>query len=70
MAEDQFQAGDVVQLKSGGPEMTVSAVLGLEISCVWFVKNQRFDEDFPAVVLKNMFADLPLSFGADKTDVL
>lgn len=44
-------AGDVVQLKSGGPEMAVSDVLGGAAVCVWFeelaspttsISSQRF----------------------------
>jgi uncharacterized protein YodC (DUF2158 family) len=32
----QIQAGDVVVLKSGGPEMTVKWVSGTECYCEWF----------------------------------
>jgi uncharacterized protein YodC (DUF2158 family) len=32
----EFKVGDVVKLKSGGPEMTVSEVDDDEIECVWF----------------------------------
>jgi uncharacterized protein YodC (DUF2158 family) len=41
---DQFKVGDVVQLKSGGPRMTVSEVGNeaftnqFKIWCVWFTK--------------------------------
>lgn len=34
--KDQIQSGDLVQLKSGGPVMTVEEVLeGGEVNCVW-----------------------------------
>jgi len=32
----QFQVGDVVQLKSGGPNMTVKRLMGIGVDCVWF----------------------------------
>jgi uncharacterized protein YodC (DUF2158 family) len=43
--EELFKIGDVVQLKSGGPQMTVKD-LGNEhqpnqVACVWF--NSQFD---------------------------
>ena len=34
----QFQAGDVVRLKSGGPTMTVSGARNDEVWCDWFPK--------------------------------
>ncbi|ASP40341.1 DUF2158 domain-containing protein [Bacterioplanes sanyensis] len=46
---DSFKAGDLVQLKSGGPLMTVEAVVGNgQIACYWFdqatVKNYIFKD--------------------------
>jgi uncharacterized protein YodC (DUF2158 family) len=32
----QFQPGDVIQLKSGGPKMTVYLVMPNGVSCQWF----------------------------------
>ncbi len=32
----EFKEGDVVKLKSGGPEMTVSEVKGDKLYCKWF----------------------------------
>ena len=34
----EFKVGDVVQLKSGGPLMTVNKVGSGEIGCQWFDK--------------------------------
>lgn len=45
----KFVAGDVIQLKSGGPEMTVikfDAVEGL-VSCSWFVGRELKTASFP-----------------------
>ena len=36
-----FQIGDVVKLKSGGPNMTVSTIKQEEIWCAWFDNNQE-----------------------------
>lgn len=51
MASD-LSEGDVVQLKSGGPEMTVDALnVGMEknVRCKWFkgteAKTEVFDEE-------------------------
>lgn len=35
-AKKLFKSGDLVVLKSGGPEMTVKAVFSDEIVCQWF----------------------------------
>ncbi|MGN6109051.1 MAG: YodC family protein [Kofleriaceae bacterium] len=48
----KFQAGDVVQLKSGGPEMTIEMVMCLEwdppekVCCVWFAGDVIFRDRF------------------------
>ncbi|SIN72284.1 YodC family protein [Halodesulfovibrio marinisediminis] len=45
----KFVAGDVIQLKSGGPEMTVikfDAAAGL-VSCSWFVGRELKTASFP-----------------------
>jgi uncharacterized protein YodC (DUF2158 family) len=36
MADHQFKSGDIVQLKSGGPTMTVEEIDGTQANCVWF----------------------------------
>ncbi|RTQ52312.1 DUF2158 domain-containing protein [Hymenobacter gummosus] len=49
MADQPFKPGDIVQLKSGGPKMTVERKDGFRISlpgeadkvdCQWFVGNK------------------------------
>jgi uncharacterized protein YodC (DUF2158 family) len=44
----QFRVGDVVQLKSGGPDMTVSHILPSgNMFCVWFDGSEKREETFP-----------------------
>ena len=52
MSHRVFTSGDMVQLKSGGPPMTVNRVLGVsggELVCVWFdgteMKSGRFHHE-------------------------
>ena len=52
--------GDVVQLKSGGPSMTVTAVEGSYASCTWFnEKSQIATGDFLLVTLAKVAEDVP-----------
>lgn len=49
MEEQKFKPGDVVQLKSGGPEMTVvryEPADGLDITCTWFNNNDLKEKSF------------------------
>ncbi|QHS36123.1 DUF2158 domain-containing protein [Alcaligenes faecalis] len=49
-----FNVGDVVQLKSGGPEMTVidKSQEGSNVKCMWFVTDNRArTQSIPAVAL-------------------
>ena len=45
-----FEVGDIVKLKSGGPEMTVQIVLeGRNMyRCQWFAGKKLESGDFPA----------------------
>ena len=61
MDQQTFKVGDVVQLRSGGPPMTVSQIIerpNLEeivkaLHCQWFNDQQNLcGEDFLASVLK------------------
>ena len=60
MAEPQWKVGDVVQLKSGGPKMTIINVTSLldsvGIECAWFDDNKPASHIFPPAALS---ADLP-----------
>jgi uncharacterized protein YodC (DUF2158 family) len=57
MAE-QFKVGDVVQLKSGGPLMTVGEVSD-EIWCVWFEKSDKKGDTFHPDTLKKSTSGVP-----------
>ena len=53
---DTLKEGDVVQLKSGGPKMTVQAIgskiYGSDsVLCVWFDHNAKCGESFPLQAL-------------------
>jgi uncharacterized protein YodC (DUF2158 family) len=57
--ENQFEVGDLVRLKSGGPSMVVSGVLpGLEkeggITCEWSDKRGKHSERFSSLVLEKV----------------
>lgn len=61
-----FNKGDVVQLKSGGPKMVVSDIgdytpTGPEdgVFCVWFDGKKSFEKVFDAAVLQTFKGDLP-----------
>jgi uncharacterized protein YodC (DUF2158 family) len=53
---EQLQQRDVVQLLSGGPQMTVAAVDegSGKVKCVWFEKNKTHEEAFDIAVLKKV----------------
>lgn len=50
MAEG-WRVGDVVQLKSGGPAMTVTAVDGHHCACAWFAGTAFSETKLPAEAL-------------------
>ena len=41
MADEQFKAGDIVSLRSGGPKMTIATVDGQTAFCEWFTDDQH-----------------------------
>ena len=52
-----FKIGDVVQLKSGGPQMTIKDIGAYEtgdkyVKCVWFVGTETSWENFSPEVLR------------------
>ena len=61
MAEPQWKVGDVVQLKSGGPKMTIINVTSLldsvGIECAWFDDKKPATHIFPPAALSADFAE-------------
>lgn len=62
--DHEFKAGDVVRLKSGGPDMTVEDIgkygMGAttdRAKCVWFEGTKRKDDLFELATLR--IADTP-----------
>jgi uncharacterized protein YodC (DUF2158 family) len=57
---DEIKVGDTVQLKSGGPKMTVSQVdtpqykSALHAWCDWFEGTKAIHGDFPLTSLKRL----------------
>ncbi len=43
-----FKVGDVVILKSGGPDMTISTVSDDGVHCIWFKDDNQINGFFPA----------------------
>ncbi|HTG94865.1 MAG TPA: DUF2158 domain-containing protein [Pyrinomonadaceae bacterium] len=50
---EDFEIGDVVQLQSGSPKMTVHEVVSDgDVVCQWFESNEVHKENFPKEALK------------------
>jgi len=47
----KIEAGDVVRLKSGSPDMTVTKLDEQNSTCSWFENGLVRHEDFPTVTL-------------------
>lgn len=49
-----FRVGDVVRLKSGGPEMTVQEVDQVHdmVDCRWFDGTKSLRDEFPSATLE------------------
>jgi uncharacterized protein YodC (DUF2158 family) len=57
---DKFKVGDIVQLKSGGPEMTVNqgpVSYRDAYHCQWFAGKKLESGDFPENSLKPVTSD-------------
>ena len=52
---EQFNRGDLVRLRSGGPLMTVGSIKDGEVDCFWSdATDQANDAKFPAYVLQKI----------------
>jgi uncharacterized protein YodC (DUF2158 family) len=58
MTDVEFKKGDTVQMKSGGPIMTVTNIgdrLGeLAVWCMWFEKTKKMEDTFPPEALEKV----------------
>jgi uncharacterized protein YodC (DUF2158 family) len=64
---EEFEIGAVVQLRSGGPKMTVhSLVSDGDVVCKWFESNEVHEEKFPKEALKKV--DVVESGGSRRED--
>jgi uncharacterized protein YodC (DUF2158 family) len=54
--DTEFKTGDLVELKSGGPQMTVGFYLKPHSKwvCYWFIGSEKKESDFPKEVLKHV----------------
>jgi uncharacterized protein YodC (DUF2158 family) len=41
-----FSEGQIVELKSGGPQMVVKSVDGSEATCIWFFGDKPVEKSF------------------------
>jgi uncharacterized protein YodC (DUF2158 family) len=48
----EFVAGDVVQLKSGGPMMTIEKIEEENVVCIWVTGDNIIRGTFNQIVLK------------------
>jgi uncharacterized protein YodC (DUF2158 family) len=64
--ESNFNVGDVVQLRSGGPKMTVAKAEGNKVDCIWIDSAEKFREETilsACLVLNTPAPSLPMSGG-------
>jgi uncharacterized protein YodC (DUF2158 family) len=57
---EKFKKGDVVRLKSGGPDMTVQDLNESEVTCVWFMGEVKQQDDFDVDTLELVPRQKPL----------
>lgn len=52
---EDFEIGDVVELRSGGPRMTVHGLVSDgDVVCQWFESSEVHEGNFPKEVLKKV----------------
>ena len=64
MSESRLKPGDVVQLRSGGPKMTIQDIGLYDIAgttynalCVWFEGTKPMEKVYDLAVLKKLVVD-------------
>ena len=60
-----FNVGDVVELKSGGPAMTVAEIGVNTVKCTWFSGVEAKEGSFPAAALEPYRAPQAHVIGGD-----
>ena len=62
---EQLQRDDMVQLKSGGPKMTILSLDGSsgEALCIWFEGKNRKEEIFDVSRLRKVYQRKPTGLG-------
>lgn len=63
-SELAISVGDVVTLKSGGPQMTVRAIDGDAAECEWFAEDTHYERSFKVATLR------PITLADDPTRIL
>lgn len=61
-----LEVGDIVELKSGGPKMTVAAVKAERAFCVWFNRRDDYHEEKTGEFLVATLKSLQPRAGAPK----
>jgi uncharacterized protein YodC (DUF2158 family) len=46
-----FSEGQIVELKSGGPQMTIQSIDGSDAVCIWFTGDKLMEKNFPFATL-------------------
>lgn len=54
-----FEIGDIVSLKSGSPRMTIDAIGGSRMTCVWFIDNTYHRQEFDQGTLEKVAVPQP-----------
>ena len=48
---DELSEGQIVELKPGGPKMTVKSIDGPNAVCMWFSDEKLSEKSFPSICL-------------------
>lgn len=65
---ENFKAGDIVQLLSGGPRMTIDNIVGNRAICQWFKGRDSHSDNFPLTSLCLISTDKVLASSSSKID--